>query len=108
MKEETGLASIQRPVLYDELDRLSGLALAASKDFNDELTFILNHAEVSLDMLGREHPAIPSMVELQHSAIRCAEITRSLLLLTLRARESIRYATVRKDDADPGDRDLVR
>ena len=86
-----------------ELDRLSSLALAAGKDFNDELTLILNHAEVSLDLLGAEHPAITGLIELQHAAMRCAETTRCLLLLTVRARETVRCAKVRAGRAYPGD-----
>lgn len=91
------------PAVEGELDKLSGLALAAAKDFNDELTFILNHAEVSMDLLGPQHPANDHLNELQHSAVRCAEITRCLLLLTLQARESVRYATVRTGHEDTGD-----
>jgi hypothetical protein len=56
--------------------------MAAGKDFNDDLTFILNHAEVSLDLLGPEHPACESIVELTHAAMRCAETTRCLMLMT--------------------------
>ncbi len=56
--------------------------MAAGKDFNDELTFILNHAEVSLDLLGPEHPACESIVELTRAAMRCAETTRCLMLMT--------------------------
>ena len=64
--------------------RLSGLALAASKDFNDELTFIMNHADVALELLGPDHPASAGLRELQQSALRCAEIARCLLRLTLK------------------------
>jgi len=76
------------PVPSGEMDRLTALALAAGKDFNDELTFILNHADLSLDLLPAGHPARPELIALQHSATRCAEITRCLLLLTLRARDA--------------------
>jgi hypothetical protein len=106
VKEQTASAGARRTV-DRELDRLSGLALAASKDFNDELTFILNHADVALDQLGADHPASAGLRELQQSARRCAEITRCLLRLTLRARDSVRYAKVRSGHADPGDRDFV-
>lgn len=82
--------------------------MAAGKDFNDELTFILNHAEISLDLLGPEHPASDGIVELTHAAMRCAETTRCLLLLTERARASVRYARVRADHANPGNRELLR
>ena len=81
--------------------------MAAGKGFNDELTFILNHAEVSLDLLGPQHPASDGLVELTHAAMRCAETTRCLLLLTERARESVRYAKVRAGHANSGNRELL-
>jgi len=90
-----------------ELDRLSSLTLAAGKDFNDELTLILNHADLSLDLLGPYHPAGPELVEVRHAVQRCAETTRCLLLMTQRAREMVRYAKVRNRHAHPGDRDLL-
>jgi hypothetical protein len=90
-----------------EFDRLSSLAMAAGKDFNDELTFIVNHAEVSLDLLGPEHPASVGLVELTHAAMRCAETTRCLLLLTQRARDSVRYSKVSATHANPGNRKLL-
>jgi len=103
VKEQTAPATRRLESFVGEFDRLSSLAMAAGKDFNDELTFILNHAEVSLDLLGPKHPATDGIVELTHAAMRCAETTRSLLLLTSRARESVRYAKVRADHAHPGE-----
>jgi hypothetical protein len=81
--------------------------MAAGKDFNDELTFILNYAEVSLDLLGPEHAASGGLVELTHAAMRCAETTRCLLLVTMRARASVRYHKVGAGDANPGNRELL-
>lgn len=107
MKEQTASVIPQSGTFAGELDRLSSLALAASKDLNDELTLILNQAEVSLDLLGAEHPASADLVELQHAAMRCAATTRGLLLLTMRAREAVRCAKVRSDRAHTGDRELV-
>jgi hypothetical protein len=91
MKQET---ASERPVLHADLDRLSCLALAASKDFNDELTIILNRAAISLELIGEDHPAASELIELQSSVIRCAEITRCLMLLTLRGRDLMHYATL--------------
>ena len=105
-----GTTCLRNPALESfagEFDRLSSLTMAAGKDFNDELTFILNYAEVSLDLLGPKHPASDGIVELTHAAMRCAETTRCLLLLTLRARESVRYDKVRDAHADPGNRELL-
>ena len=107
MKEQPASATRRLESFVGELDRLSSLTLAAGKDYNDELTFILNHAEVSLDLLGPEHPASGGIVELTNAAMRCAATTRSLLLLTLRARDSVRYAKLGADHANPGDRDIL-
>jgi len=92
VKEQLVPATRRIPSFVGELDRLSSLTMAAGKDFNDELTFILNYADISLDLLGPEHPASKGLVELTHAAKRCAETTRCLLLLTLRARASVRGA----------------
>jgi len=107
VKDQTALATAQPKTFAGELDRLSSLTLAAGKDFNDELTLILNHAEVSLGLLGTEHPASPDLVELQQAAMRCAETARCLLLLTGRARKAVGYAKVRAGHADPGNRELM-
>jgi hypothetical protein len=107
VKKEITSATQRLDSYVGELDRLSILTLAAGKDYNDELTFILNHAEASLDLLGPEHPACGGLVEVTHAALRCAETTRSLLQLTLRARESVRYARVRAAHAHSGNRELL-
>jgi hypothetical protein len=107
VKHQTASVTPNPKTFAGELDRLSSLILAAGKDFNDELTVILNHADVLLDMLGPSHPAGPGLVEVQHAVLRCAEITRCLLLLTERARDVIRYARVRAKHAHPGDREFV-
>ncbi len=107
VKEQTASATRRLKSFAGELDRLSTLAMAAGQDFNDELTFILNYAEVSLDMLGPEHPASDGIVELTHAAMRCAETSRCLLLLTTRARASVRCARVRTGHANPGNRELL-
>jgi len=107
VKEQTAPVTLNPGTFAGELDRLSSLTLAAGKDFNDELTFILNHAEVSLDLLGAAHPASTELVELQHAAMRCAETTRCLLLLTAHARDAVRCAKVIADHEDSGDREFV-
>ncbi|HXM40165.1 MAG TPA: hypothetical protein VN924_02885 [Bryobacteraceae bacterium] len=107
MKQQTASASRRLESYAGEFDRLSSLTMAAGKDFNDELTFILNHAEASLDLLGPEHPASDGLVELTHAAIRCARTTRCLLLLTVRARASVRCDKVRAGHANPGNRELL-
>jgi hypothetical protein len=101
--QQTASAKTEPPALTAELDRLSGLALAAGKDFNDELTFILNHAATLLQMLGAEHEASVALAELQDATLRCAEISRCLLLVTTRARDSFWCAKVKTGNAGPGD-----
>jgi hypothetical protein len=107
VKQETASTTLHSEPFVGEFDRLSSLTLAAGKDFNDELTLILNHAEVSLDLVGADHPASEGLVELQHAAMRCAETTRGLLLLSRRAQDTVRYAKVRASDANPGDREFL-
>jgi hypothetical protein len=108
VKQEIASTISQQPVVYRELDRLSGLTQAAGHGFNDELTFILNHADVSLGLVGAGHPASVSLIELQRSALRCAEISRGLLSMTERAREAVRCAKVKHGAEDhPGHRDIV-
>jgi hypothetical protein len=107
VKELTASQNRRLKSLAGEIDRLSTLSMAAGKDFNDELTFILNHADVSLGMLGTAHPASDGIVEMAHAAMRCAETARCLMRLTLRARESVRYAKERIGHANSGHRELL-
>jgi len=107
VKELTASATPRAPSFSEELDRLCSLAMAAGKDYNDELTFILNHAEVSLNLIGPDHPAGAHLVELTHAALRCAETARCLLVLTENARDSLRYAKVRTGHAHPRNRKLL-
>lgn len=81
--------------LCADLDRLSMLATAAGKDYNDELTFIINHVHIALDRLGPSHPASRELAEVHHAAMRCAETSRCLLLLAGRARAATRFAHLR-------------
>jgi len=107
VKQQTASATQRLKSFAGEFDRLSSLAMAAGKDFNDELTFILNYADVSLDLLGSEHAASDGLVELTHAAMRCAETTLCLLLLTARARASVGYGKVGAGHAHPGNRELL-
>ena len=63
--------------------------MAAARDFNDELTLILNHAELSLDLIGGYHAAGAPLEELQRCVKRCAEISRCLSIMTLRTRQRL-------------------
>lgn len=53
--------------------------IALAHGFNEELTIILNTATVAAGLLGPEHPANASIVELKHSAVRCAELSRRMV-----------------------------
>ena len=107
VKQQTDSATRRDESFVGELDRLSILTMAAGKDFNDELTLILNHAEASLDLLGAKHPASDGLVEVTHAAMRCAETARCLLQFTLRTRDSVGYPRMRAKGANPGNRKLV-
>jgi hypothetical protein len=107
VKDQTVSVTIEANESNGELDRLSLMTLAAAKDFNDELTMIMNNADLSLDLVGGAHPASANLTELQNSAVRCSEITRCLLMLSLRARDSIHCARVGAGDAHSGYRDFV-
>jgi hypothetical protein len=52
--------------------------LTLAHGINEELTIILNSVLVAARLIGAEHPALEPMVDLKHSAIRCAELTRRL------------------------------
>ncbi len=50
----------------------------AAHEFNEELTIILNTADLASRLLGLGHPANDAIVELRRAVDRCAEITREL------------------------------
>lgn len=77
LMEETGYRAQPNPA--------PALAAAVASEFNDELTLILNHVELSLAQLASEHPAVAELKELEHAALRCADITRRLLAFTRRS-----------------------
>lgn len=45
----------------------------------DELTMTLNYAALAAREVGRDHPASADLRRLQHSALRCAAITRDAI-----------------------------
>ena len=55
-------------------------------DFNNELTLILNYLAVAMKRVGPEHPASLELLELQRSALRCADVSRRLLACDGRVR----------------------
>jgi hypothetical protein len=61
--------------------RIAGLTMAAAKDFNDHLTFMVNNAEVALSMVEDGDPLRAIMQDLQRDSLACATISRTLMLL---------------------------
>jgi hypothetical protein len=49
--------------------------------FNEELTIILNTANLASRLLAPEHPANDAMVELKRSAERCVVLSRKFIRL---------------------------
>jgi len=60
------------------------VAAAAARDFNDELTVILNSLEGILDNLEDGHPALPLLFELQGAVQRCAWKSAGLMEFSVR------------------------
>ena len=65
-------------------ERAWAVAAAAAHDWNDELTVILNSISSLIKTLGKEHPAIPILLDLQGAAQRCAWKSSGLLNCTAR------------------------
>jgi hypothetical protein len=61
------------------IDRAYAVAAAAARDFNDELTVILNSVSESLVNLEEDHPARPLLLDLQGAAQRCVWKAEGLL-----------------------------
>ena len=53
--------------------------LKLAHGFNEELTIILNTATLAAGLLGPGHPASAAIVELKHSAVRCAELSGKIV-----------------------------
>jgi hypothetical protein len=61
------------------IDRAYMVAAAAARDYNDELTVILNSLEGALSHLEEGHPALPLLQDLQSAAQRCVRKTEGLM-----------------------------
>jgi glucan phosphorylase len=66
------------------IDRAYLIAAAAARDFNDELTVILNSLDAVLEHLEEGHPALPLLNDLQGAAQRCVWKTAGLLEFSVR------------------------
>jgi hypothetical protein len=60
------------------------VAAAAARDYNDELTVIINSLEGVLELLDEDHPALPLLTELQGAAQRCIWKTAGLMEFSAR------------------------
>jgi hypothetical protein len=65
-------------------DRAYAVAAAAARDFNDELTVILNRVSESLGSLDEDHPARVLLLDLQNAAQRCVWKAEGLLQFSAR------------------------
>jgi hypothetical protein len=66
------------------IDHAYAVALAAARDFNDELTVILTSVSESLEGLDEGHPARVLLLDLQGAAQRCAWKADGLLQFSAR------------------------
>jgi hypothetical protein len=66
------------------IDRAYAVAAAAARDFNDELTVILNSVSESLGNLEEDHPARLLLLDLQDAAERCVSKAEGLLQFSAR------------------------
>jgi hypothetical protein len=71
-----------------KIDKACVVAAAAARDFNDELTVILNSVSESLENLDEGHPARLLLLDLQRAAKRC--VTKAEGLLQFSARRGTR------------------
>jgi hypothetical protein len=67
------------------IDRAYAVAAAAARDFNDELTVILNSVSESLGNLEEDHPARVLLLDLQGAAQRCVRKAEGLLRFSARS-----------------------
>ena len=62
-----------------KMESVGRLAGGVAHDFNNMLGVILGHAELAMSQISRKHPLFASLLEIQKSAERSAELTRQLL-----------------------------
>jgi two-component system, cell cycle sensor histidine kinase and response regulator CckA len=62
-----------------KMESVGRLAGGVAHDFNNMLSVILGHAQLSLDMLDSKQPIYAHLQEINKAALRSAELTRQLL-----------------------------
>lgn len=65
-----------------KLEVLGTLASVIAHDLNNQITVILGNLSLSLDSVGSDSPVHDELLEAQHAAERCVEMTRGLVHLT--------------------------
>jgi hypothetical protein len=88
------------PVPPLRTERAVAVAAAAAHDLNDDLTIILTGVTAFVRVAGRDHPALPLLLEMQSAAQRCAWTASALLNFSARrgARPSAATASRLIDD----------
>lgn len=71
-----------------KLDCALQLARTVSLDFNNALTSILGHASLLLEQMGPDHPYRNSLLEVEKSAARAAEISNDLASFSRQEKET--------------------
>jgi len=76
--------------LKQRLDCVLQLARTVSLDFNNALTGVLAHTSLVLGKIGADHPCRYSLLEVEKSAARAAEIAGELALFSRQEKQSRR------------------
>ena len=87
---DTKTAPTGDAALKQKLDCVLQLARTVSLDFNNALTGVLAHTSLLLGKAEREHPWRRSLLEVEKSAARAAEIASELALFSRQEKESRR------------------
>lgn len=85
-------ASSADPVLKQKLDCVLQLARSVSLDFNNALTGVLAHTSLLLSKAEAEHPWRRSLLEVEKSAARAAEIANELAQFSRQEKETRKAA----------------
>ena len=87
---EVKAAPASDAALKQRLDCVLQLARTVSLDFNNALTGVLAHTSLVLGKIGADHPCRYSLLEVEKSAARAAEIAGELALFSRQEKQSRR------------------
>ncbi len=79
--------------LKQKLDCVLQLARTVSLDFNNALTGVLAHTSLVLGKIGADHPCRNSLLEVEKSAARAAEIASDLAVFSRQEKQTRRTPT---------------